>query len=189
MNALLKKSLFLGLLLAFALSAGLAQAKVLDAGTFYVEPKAGLYGNSNNRISSMFSYGAEVGYFLIPGLSVSGEFLGYVVNQKKNLWGGSNSWEYANAFSPIGIVRYHFINEDKFSVFAGVGLGGFFSDKKIPRNGYYSNLTEIAEVGVNFFITDMVSVQLAPRWQHIGPYGTNKGSDNWGGNLAVKFVF
>ena len=189
MKSLVQRILFLGLLLAVAMSSGMAQAKTLDAGTFYVEPKVGFYGNSNNRIGSMFSYGAEAGYFVLPGLSISAEALGYVVNQKKNPFSGSDSWETANAFSPIGIVRYHFINEEKYSVFAGVGVGGFFADRKVPRNGYESNLTEIAETGFNVFLADSVSLQLAARWQHIGEFSSNKGSDNWGGNLAVKYVF
>lgn len=196
MNTFVRRILILGVLLAFGLTAGLAQAKTLDAGTFYVEPKVGIYGNSNKNIGSMFSFGGEVGYFVIPGLSISGEFLGYAVYQKKIPASWANTYETVGAFSPIGIVRYHFVNEQNYSVFAGIGLGGFFSDKKVPRNGYTSNLTEMAEVGFNYFITDMISIQLAGRWQHIGEWGNSnndsgppKGSDNWGGNLAVKFVF
>ena len=195
MNAMVKKILILGVLLAFGLTAGLANAKTLDAGTFYVEPKVGIYGNSNNRIGSMFSFGGELGYFIIPGLSLSGEFLGYAVYQKKFIVSSINQWETVGAFSPIGIVRYHFVNEPNYSIFAGVGLGGFFSGTPVPRNGYTSNLTEIAEVGFNYFLTDMISIQLAGRWQHIGYWTNNNssrgqtGSDNWGGNLALKFVF
>jgi hypothetical protein len=195
MNMMLKRTLILGLLLAFGLTAGLANAKTLDAGTFYLEPKVGFYGNSNRNIGSMFTAGGEAGFFVLPGLSISGEFLGYVVNQKKNIFSGSNNWETVGAFSPIGIIRYHFINEQNYSVFAGVGLGGFFSGTKVPRNGETSNLTEMAEVGFNYFLTDMISIQLAGRWQHIGDWDYDKnprlqkGSDNWGGNLALKFVF
>lgn len=189
MNSVSKRFLILGLLLAFGLTAGLAHAKALTAGTVYVEPKVGFYGNSNKSIGSMFSFGGEVGFFPIDGLSISGEALGYVVNQKKIPYSWANSWETVGAFSPIGIVRYHFVNEENYSVFAGIGLGGFFSGTKIPRNGYTANLTEIAEVGFNVFLTDMVSLQIAGRWQHIGPFSSDKGADNWGGNAAVKFVF
>lgn len=200
MNAAVKKILILGMILAFGLTAGLANAKTLDAGTFYLEPKVGFYGNSNSRIGSMFAFGGELGFFPIAGLSIGGEFLGYAVYQKKIPTSWANKWETVGAFSPIAIVRYHFINEQDYSVFAGIGLGGFFSGEKVPRNGYTSNLTEVAEVGFNYFLTDMISVQLAGRWQHIGEFGTHdngsgpyghapRGSDNWGGNLAVKFVF
>ena len=58
------------LALAVMLSAGMAQAKTLDAGTVYLEPKVGIYGNSNHRISSMFTYGGEFGYFVADGLSI-----------------------------------------------------------------------------------------------------------------------
>jgi hypothetical protein len=192
-----RRKLLIMILAALAVvgTLGLAQAKTLDGGTFYIEPKVGFYGNTNSKISSMFSYGAEAGYFIFDNFSLGGEFLGYAIYQKKNPYSGSNSYQYdANAFSPIAIARYHFYSTDKMSLFAGVGLGGFFSDKKVPRNGYDSNLTEIGEVGFNVFITEMVSLQLAGRWQHIGEYGSNsgsspKGSDNFGGNFAVKFVF
>ena len=194
MKKTMKTTLILGILLAFGLTAGLANAKTLDSGTFYLEPKVGYYGNSNKNIGSMFSFGGELGFFPIDGLSIGAEFLGYAVYQKKIAASWANTYETVGAFSPIGIIRYHFVNEQNYSIFAGVGLGGFFSDKKVPRNGYTSNLTEVAEVGFNYFLTDMVSVQLAGRWQHIGEFGSNnggdpKGSDNWGGNLAVKFVF
>ena len=195
MNVFVKRTLILGMLLAFGLTAGLAQAKTLDSGTIYLEPKVGFYGNSNKNIGSMFSFGGEVGFFPIEGLSIGAEFLGYAVNQKKIPASWASTYETVGAFSPIGIIRYHFINEQNYSVFAGVGLGGFFSGTKVPRNGNTSNLTEMAEVGFNYFLTDMISIQLAGRWQHIGDWDYDKnsriqkGSDNWGGNLALKFVF
>ena len=188
MTTALKNALIFGMLLAFCLSAGLAQAKSIEAGTFYVTPKVGMYGNTNSRISSMFTYGAEAGYFVIDGLSLGVEALGYVVTQKRTPGGRGSAYETVNAFSPIGILRYHFALSDKASVFAGVGLGGFFSGVKIPRNGYTSNLTEIGEVGVDFALSDNVSLQLAGRYQHIGEF-SNKGADNFGGNFGVKITF
>lgn len=189
MNTFLKRTLVLGLLVAFGLSAGLAQAKTLDAGTVYVEPKVGLYANSNDRISSMFSYGVEGGFFVADGFSLGVEALGYVITQKRNpWWSGNANYETVNAFSPIVMARYHFINQEKFSLFGGIGLGGFFSEVKVPRNGYSSNLTEVGEVGMNVFLSDAISLQVAGRYQHIGDFN-NKGADNWGGNLAVKYAF
>lgn len=189
MYALLKKTLLAAIAAVMVVSAGLAQAKTLDAGTVYVEPKVGIYGNSNSRVSSMFTYGAEAGFFVVDGLSLGVEGLGYVITQKRNpWWSGNGNYETVNAFSPIAIVRYHFINDEKFTLFGGVGLGGFFSQVPVPRNGYSNNFTEIAEIGTNLFVTNNVSLQLAGRWQHIGPY-SEQGSDNWGGNLAVKYAF
>jgi len=191
MTNLFKRTFILGLLLACGLTAGLAQAKPLDAGTFYIEPKVGIYGNSNDRINSMFTYGAEVGYFLVDGFSLGFEGQGYIISQRRYpnwSWGGSSNDETVNAFSPIGIARWHFINEEKFSLFAGVGLGGFFSGTKVPRNGYDSNLTEVVEAGGSVFFNDHMSLLLAARWQHIGEF-SSKGADNWGGNLAFKYSF
>ena len=188
MNGFIRKTLPLALILAILSLAGLAQAKTMTAGTFYLEPKVGFYGNSNDRISSMFSYGGEAGYFMLDGLSFGFEALGYVITQKRSRFGLGSNYETVGAFSPIGLFRYHFINEDRFNMFAGLGLGGFFSEVAVPRNGYTSNLTEVAEVGMNVFVTDNLSVQVAGRWQHIGEF-SNKGADNWGGNLSFKYSF
>jgi hypothetical protein len=189
MNHSLKKLLALAVVLAMSLSAALAQAKTMTQGSIYVEPKVGLYANSNSRISSMFSYGAEAGVFVMDGLSIGVEALGYVVTQKRNpWWGGNGAYESVNAFGPMGFIRYYFVNEERFSAFAGLGIGGFFSSVPIPRNGYSSNLSEAAEIGFNAFLTDNLSMQISGRWQHIGPF-SNQGADNWGGNLALKYVF
>ena len=188
MNTLFKKILVLGLFLAVGMTAGLAKAKALDAGTVYLEPKFGVYTNSNPRIGSMFSYGGELGYFVAPDLSIGGEVLGYSINQRKNPNSLSNTWESVGAFGASGIVRYHFVDGQTYSFFGGIGLGGLFAESKVPRNGADSSFSQLAEVGSNIFVMDSMSLQLAGRWQHFGPY-SNKGSDNWGGNLALKFVF
>jgi outer membrane protein W len=188
MRISLKRSLVFGLMFALGLCATVASAKTLDAGTLYIEPKVGLYANSNTRISSMFSYGGEVGYFVADGFSLGFEALGYVVTQKRTRFGGNGNYETVNAFSPIVMARYHFVNEERFNAFVGIGLGGFFSGVPVPRNGYSSNLTEVGEVGFNVALTNNVSMQLAGRYQHIGDFD-NKGADNWGGNLAFKYAF
>lgn len=182
------KTCVLAAFLVLGLAALPAMAASTDAGSTYVEPKVGIYGNSSKNISSMFSYGGEVGYFFMERFSIGGEFLGYVIYQKKFPYSWANTYETAYAFSPSAILRYHFYSDAKFSVFGGLGLGGFFSDVKVPRNGYTSNLTEIGEMGFRVSLTEIVSMQLAGRWQHIGPY-SSQGADNWGGNFAVKFAF
>jgi len=191
MKVALKNVVILGVLLAFGLSAGLAQAKSTEAGTFYLTPKVGMYGNTNKNISSMFTYGGEAGYFLVDGLSLGVEGLGYVIYQKRiplSAISTSANHEYVNAFSPIAIARYHYMLSDKASVYGGIGLGGFFSGEKVPRNGYTSNFTEVGEIGFEMGLTDLISLQLAGRYQHIGEFN-DKGSDNFGGNFGVKFAF
>jgi len=188
MKSTLKKALTLALLAAFALCAGLAHAGGTTAGTVYLEPKVGMYANSSKNISSMFSYGAEVGYFLADGFSLGLEGLGYSVTQKRYPISSVNTYETVGAFSPIGMARYHFFSDDKISVFAGIGLGGFFSNVNIPRNGFTSNMTEVGEVGFNVYLVNALSMQLAGRYQHIGEFN-DMGSNNWGGNLALKYGF
>lgn len=189
MKAVTKTFTLLTLIIAVMLSAGMAQAKTLDAGTFYLEPKVGFYGSFNDRISSMFTYGGEAGYFVADGLSMGVEGLGYVITQKRSPWmfSGKND-ETVHAFSPIMMLRYHFVNLEQFSAFGGFGVGGFFAQTRVPYNGYSSSLTEALEVGMNVFLSNNVSLQLAGRWQHIGEF-SEKGSNNLGGNFAVKYAF
>jgi len=187
MNALWKKGILGTLILAVVMAAGLAQAKSLDAGTVYLEPKAGFYGNSNHNVSSVFTYGGEVGFFAIPDLSIGAEVLGYSIEQKKS---GSTQTN-ANTIGGVGasaILRYYFVDAQPVSLFGGIGLGALFADQKIPHNGSDTLFSQLAEVGLNVFVADPVSLQLAGRWQHFGDY-SDKGLDNWGGNLAIKFVF
>lgn len=188
MRTTLKTMLILALVTSFGLCAALAHAGGTTAGTVYLEPKVGMYANSSKNISSMFSYGAEAGYFFVDAFSLGLEGLGYSVTQKRYPYSGATTYENVGAFSPIAWARYHFISDEKFSVFAGLGLGGFFSGVNIPRNGFTSNMTEAAEVGFNVFLVNSLSLQLAGRYQHIGEF-SDKGSDNWGGNLALKYGF
>ncbi|WP_243368321.1 outer membrane beta-barrel protein [Fundidesulfovibrio soli] len=188
MRTTLKTTLILALLAAFGLCSALAHAGGTTAGTVYLEPKVGMYANSSKNISSMFSYGAEAGYFFVDGFALGLEGLGYSVTQKRYPTTAVNTYENVGAFSPIAWARYHFISDEKVSVFAGLGLGGFFSGVNVPRNGFTSNMTEAAEVGFNVYLVNALSMQLAGRYQHIGEF-SDKGSDNWGGNLALKYGF
>jgi len=187
MNAVLKKGFFITLTLAVVMAAGLAQAKSLDAGTVYLEPKVGFYANSNSHVSSVFTYGGEAGYFVAPQLSLGAEVLGYSIEQKKSSTTQSNG-DTIGGVGASAILRYHFVDTQSMSLFGGIGLGGLFADQKVPYNGHESLFSQLAEVGFNVFLADPVSFQIAGRWQHFGEY-SNKGLDNWGGNAAIKFVF
>jgi len=187
MNALLKKVFFVTLLMAAVMTAGLAQAKALDAGTVYLEPKVGFYGNSNSHISSMFTYGGELGYFVIPDLSIGAEVLGYSIDQKRHSFSETNG-NNVGGIGVSGILRYHFVDTQTLSMFGGIGLGALFADAKLPYNGSESLFSQLAEVGLNVFLADPVSLQVAGRWQHYGEY-SSKGLNSWGGNVAIKFVF
>lgn len=184
----LKQILVAAIVGVFAMGATLAHAAGYTAGTAYLTPKVGIYANSSKNISSMFSYGAEGGFFVVDGFSLGLEALGYSVTQKRYPVNSLNTYENVGAFSPIAFARYHFITDEKFSAFAGLGLGGFFSEVNIPRNGFKSNMTEAVEAGFNVFLANALSLQLAGRYQHIGEF-SDKGSDNWGGNLGLRYGF
>lgn len=191
MRTYLKKLFVVGLIAASCVTvmAGLASAKSTEAGTGYVQPKIGFYGSSNNRINSAFTYGGEAGFFFMDNVSMAVELMGMALNQKKDPLGVSSSQTYPNAFAPMAFARYHFLTQERFGLFAGLGLGGFFATDRVPANGERSNLSEAGEVGFNTSLNDVLSLQLSGRWQHVGPYWSDTGFNLWGGNMAVKYSF
>ncbi len=162
-----------------------AQAASTDAERFYIQPEVGLYGASQDDVSTIFTYGVSGGFFVIDGLAVGGEFLGYYMSlddQKFN-----NEYSHANGFGFNGLVRYHAVTSEYASFYIGTGLGGLFTDEKIDYDGYYSHLTLPVDVGFTYDITDQFSVDVGGRYQRIG--FSENGIDAWGGNVGMNINF
>ncbi len=201
MQKLFGRTIFVAaaLALCLALSAGSALAVFGDASTGYVEPTVGLYGAPQKSIDTIFTYGANLGYFVTDGLSLGGEFLGYYVTGKnmhdeinkaeynRNTWDGNS-----NGFGANFLVRYYPIREDFFGLYFGTGVGGLFMDSRLPyyedgKRGNFSNWTLPVDLGINLNFSDMLSLDLAGRYQRIG--FCNPGVDAFGGHVGLKINF
>ncbi len=190
--------------IAMALSLFLAQrpASAVDVaaqGTFHVTPEFGIYGASQNSVNTIITAGASVGYFVIDGLSLGAEFLYYNINQSDvaddvvSYYGGSRQFHSnVNGFGTNFLVRFYPIHQDNFALFLGTGIGGLFTDERIPswqngQQGEYSNWTLPVDVGAAITLSDNVSLDLTGRYQRIGFAGT--GIDAFGGHAGIRISF
>ncbi len=176
---------FIAVCIAFA--SAMAYAGSYTAGSVYLEGKGGVYGSSTPKINVAYSYGAEVGYFLADDFSVGVEMMGYAFDQEKRV-GTSTRFSPVNALGSALTGRWYFAHTDAGGVYMGAGIGGLFGDGRVPYNGYYSSLTEHAELGFSLTMAEGIDLHGAGRYMHIGEFN-NSGADLFGGNLGLNYSF
>ncbi|UJX41439.1 porin family protein [Desulfovibrio sp. JY] len=193
MNARLQKILVLFMAAMLGLAVLPARSFAIgEAGTFYVTPEFGVYGTSQKQVNSIITFGASGGYFIMDGLSIGAEALAYSFDQKKE---GTNYRGYEKnpwAFGANALVRFYPVHTDKAAFFIGTGIGGLFSNDRIPyyRNGgqgQYSNPTLPVDVGFSVAMTQNVAFELVGRYQRIG--FDDHGLDAWGGHAGIRITF
>jgi opacity protein-like surface antigen len=198
----IRKLSFVAVALALSLFLAQSPAKAMDAaaqGTFHVTPEAGIYGASQKSVNTIFTVGASVGYFIVDGFSLGAEFLYYNINQSDiaddvvNYYGGSRQFHAnVNGFGTNFLVRFYPVHQDNFALFLGTGIGGLFTDERIPawqndQQGAYSNWTLPVDLGVAITLSDTVSLDLTGRYQRIG--FANTGIDAFGGHAGIRISF
>ncbi len=183
--------------LVFAVCIGLAALParsfaIGEAGTFYLQPEFGVYGTGQKQVSSIITFGASGGYFVIDGLSIGAEALAYSFDQRKEGWNTGGYQQNPWAFGANALIRYYPIRTDKAAFFIGTGIGGLFSGERIPYysnggRGNTANPTVPVDLGFTVSLTNNVSFELAGRYQRIG--FDNHGLDAWGGHAGIRFTF
>lgn len=177
--------------LLLAALAGLAMAQSHAAGSFNIEPRFGVYGSSNDRVNTLFTYGAGFGFYPVENFAIELEPYGMYVNQSRirstNLGRLSTSYN-ASAFGSNLNARWHFLATNQASMFLGAGFGGLWADEKVPYNGFESSLTENCELGASVALSPMVSLKGSFRYMHIGQF-TNEGVSAYGGTVGVSVNF
>jgi opacity protein-like surface antigen len=205
MKAQLQKILVLLMAVCIGLAALPARSFAIgEAGTFYVQPEFGVYGTGQKAVNSIITFGGSGGYFIIDGLSIGAEALAYSFDQKKisrstpagnYLYNVVRSDGYSQnpwAFGFNGLVRYYPVRTDKAAFFIGTGIGGLFSNDRIPYysnggRGSEANLTVPADIGFTVAFTPNMALEVTGRYQRIG--FDNHGLDAWGGHAALRFTF
>lgn len=170
---------------------GLALAEEYSQGTVYLEPRGGVYGTTNPNVTVMGTYGGAAGYYLLDGVSVEVEGLGYAVDQKvkkQTPLGQSSKNETNTAASVAGMARWNFVRTSQGTLFVGAGGGGMFADKPLPYNGSEQSGLGQADLGGSVALSKNVSLKAAGRYQHVGSFSSD-GLDSLGGNLGLKISF
>ncbi|MBL9140402.1 MAG: acyloxyacyl hydrolase [Phycisphaerae bacterium] len=87
-------------------------------------------------------------------------------------------------------LRWHFLNEDTWSVFAEIGGGILGSTEPVPANGSSFNFTPNVGIGATLALDENTRLYVGLRWFHIsnaGLYAKNPGRDSSSLWLGVSF--
>ncbi len=90
------------------------------------------------------------------------------------------------------LVRWHFVREEKLSLFAEAGCGLLFFDNPVPTNGSESNFTPRASFGAAFALSDSTRLVARIGWLHLSNAqtdSTNPGLDTLAVGLGLSFEF
>ncbi|MDX2115226.1 MAG: acyloxyacyl hydrolase [Planctomycetota bacterium] len=92
--------------------------------------------------------------------------------------------------NPNLVVRWHFVNEQSYSVYADVGIGMVFTTDDVPARGTSVNFTPRVGVGMTFRpLSDSDwRVQVGVRWAHISNARLQGDDDNPARDSAMVYA-
>lgn len=188
MNRTLATLVVLG---ALTLTVPGARAQEYTKGTTYIEPRGGVYGTTNSKVQVMGTYGGAAGYYVMDGVAVEAEGLGYSVRQdvsRATALGRSTHEETTGAVGVAGMAKWNFVRTQKGTLFVGAGGGGLFADKAVPTGGSKQSGLGQADFGGTLGLSKNVSLRASGRYQHVGEF-SDKGLDSLGGHIGLKISF
>ena len=113
-------------------------------------------GNSNDEILASGAVGA--GYFVFDNAELNLELFGYHVTQD-----GPD----ADAIGLQLLLRHHWIQFDRFSLFVDVGPGIFEGSTEVPHDGTSFNITFRSGPGLTYRVTDNFYLLGGARYFHL----------------------
>ncbi|MBF0481137.1 MAG: hypothetical protein HQK81_09430 [Desulfovibrionaceae bacterium] len=184
----------LALAAAIMAPAGLASAQSYAQGSFAVTPSVGYYGLLEKHTTSLFTYGADFGYFVMDGLEIGLRAQGAYLTMQFNDLAGSTNYSPFNGGGGEGYLRWHFyqFNNNAGSIFAEVGAGAmWFAINGGQRFHYLSDngqFSGIAGLGLKYALGQSSSIMLSANYRHIGSFDHHS-IDGLGGALGLQFTF
>jgi hypothetical protein len=131
-------------------------------------------------------FGEENGQWLTLGLGVAHDFskatdydLRFAWSQfliddvefslEGNLWYFDQEGDNAVGINPVLLFRWHFLSEERWSVYADIGVGLMLSSSAVPEGATDFGFTPRAGVGITYQIDESAPtrLQLGFRWHHI----------------------
>lgn len=123
--------------------------------------------------------GAGAEFYVADGLALAVELNGLDVEQN-----GPDS----GAVNALLLLRWHFVQRERWSVFFDGGAGLLYAGNPVPANGSRFNFTPQAGLGASIALgDDGTRLLVGARWQHISnarTFETNPGRDSlmlWAG--------
>lgn len=193
MNTTLQKIFLIltGACLVLAASAGWVLAQTYPAGSASIEPRVGLFGTTNNRVNTIWTYGAAAGYYVTDNVALELEGMGVYVDQTRPAfmaYGVDEVSRKAHGFGSNLNIRWHMVATTQASLFFTGGVGGLWTDTKVPYNGFESSVTENFGLGGSLALAQHISVNGTVKYLHIGQF-SDQGVSGFGGTLGLNFSF
>ncbi len=132
-----------------------------------------------------------VNWCVADGVSVG--VFGEVITAAQDSVDGSGSGD-GSAWGGGGgaLVRWHFIREERFTMFVDVGCGLLLSNNDIPEGGSAVNFTPRADLGGMWLMSEGVALSARVGWFHVSNAQTdeaNPGLDTLAIGLGLSFDF
>ena len=132
-----------------------------------------------------------VNWCVADGVSVG--VFGEVITAAQDSADGSGSGD-GSAWGGGGgaLVRWHFIREERFTMFVDVGCGLLLSNNDIPEGGSAVNFTPRADLGGMWLMSEGVALSARVGWFHVSNAQTdeaNPGLDTLAIGLGLSFDF
>ena len=99
---------------------------------------------------------------------------------------------YTGTLGVATMLRWHFLHDDDWTVFAEVGCGTAWSGAPIPRAGTRFNFTPQAGLGATFKLKERLRLHVGVGWFHLSnarTSSTNPGFDGVAVQVGIGFGF
>ncbi len=135
-------------------------------------------GGSNDIHGEQINAGAS--YYLLDRVAVVGELSGYHFNADN----ASYNDAYGGGFDLL--LRWHFLQIDRFTLYADAGAGAVQFDQRFPPEGTHFNFALRAGLGATYRLTDNLHLMGGSRFFHVSNADL-EGSDHNPGLDSFEF--
>lgn len=119
-------------------------------------------------------------WFIARNVEMAGEL---------GVWSFSQPDEDAYGINPNILLRWHFLNNGRFTLFADIGIGMLFSTDDVPHRGTKFNFTPRVGGGLTCRLFDTrARLEIGLRWHHVSNARLFGNDDNPGRDAAMIYA-
>ena len=139
-------------------SAAFGQAPAFPQGTWTLQTYGAYTAGKHFYEEQLPSVGFGFGYYVFNNASINAELSGYHVTQ---------TGEDAEAINLQLLLRHHFIDAGKLTIFADVGPGAFYATEQVPIGGTNFNITFRSGLGATYHLRENMYLFGGARYFHL----------------------
>ncbi len=137
--------------------------------TFQTYGSAGVFDSDKGEI---YTGHIGVGYYFVDDLSINLEAFGGWVTPERDEHGGVGGFDL--------LLRWHFVNEDGYSLYIDGGAGFQQATTNYPSDSHHNFRPQFG-IGGTLELFDSARLMVGVRWLHISNAGTTDGNDGFDG--------